>query len=239
MPKRYFRNSGNKLVSVTQSDDLATPTDHTVVTEAAIRAVYPESSGPIYVQGVFDGSTYTPPSNQLSALTDEEKELLRFHEVYRAYQTTCRQGIWSSVKDPTGDDRFTIANLKATEEALIATDRWAYSQIGLADRIIRNEWPTTALTSALKIAALNHIAKWIGSYKNVYTWYSVVGGSDTMISSSRQQWAAKPVIGASFIYSDIITAAGAVVSPDAMWDTPITQFHANFDPELSTLRSTA
>ena len=232
MPKRYFRDSSNKLVSVTQSDNLATPTGHTVITEAIIRAVYPESSGPIYVQGIFDGSTYTPPGNQPNALTSK---LLEFHGIYRTYQTICRQDIWKGIKDSTGGDRYSLASIKLINEPLDATDRWAYSQIALADRIIRDEWPSTALTGASKIEALEQLFKWISTPSLVYTWYGVVSGSNK--NTARGNWARNSIAGNSSIYSDLLTTTGAVRTADATWPAVGATFHTNFDPEFTSLRS--
>ena len=63
MARRWFLNSDEEIVGLSDDDDFAVPTDQTAVLDSVIRAVDPPgATGRIQSGGKWDGTDYTAPS---------------------------------------------------------------------------------------------------------------------------------------------------------------------------------
>ena len=223
MAVRYFRgNSDNVLRFATEVDTENPPAGFNAVTKATIAAVY---AGPIFMGGTWDGSIYTPPANQPGHLTAQIKlqfDLSHIHEAYQNYHQNVRKQGWASIRSGT-----------TPEQGLVATDRWIYHQVALADRIVRAELMATNNQDE-RDAALAQLLTWVGS--NGYTWYTVVLSNAATIV----QWASAPVVAGAGIYTDLLEVTGsigAVRGPDTVFALyPRATIHADFDPEKRLLR---
>lgn len=220
MAVRYFvDDTTNKLITRTESDDLNPPSGRTAVNETTIEAAY---TGTIYLQGTWDGTTYTPPTNQLTTPQSEDLQLAALHTAYITYHRDIRKQGWTSLSG-------------AEAAALTATDRWVYHQIALGDRIVRAELMTSN-TQAERDAAFEQINIWITIHG--YTWYKVMLGDST----KRTLWSVGSTIGGAAIYTDLLEWTGAntgnVRTPDGTFNVYTSgTIHTNFDPEVITLRT--
>lgn len=221
MAARYFIDSNGVLVEYAQDDGPAVPTGLTAVEASVIEAAY---SGDIYLGGTWNAgtSTYTPPAGQITAPSELDEQLRALHDAYVTYNRDIRKQMWVSLSDG-------VAN------ALTATDRWIYHQVALGDRIVRSEW-LGARTQTVRDAAVDQIVRWVRT--KGYVWYSVMLGDAT----KRNNWATGGTGASETLYTDLLVASGAnagdVRTPDGSWNAVALAIHANFNPELPSLRST-
>ena len=219
MATRFFvDDTTNVLLSVTESDGLNPPDGATAVAASVIEAAY---SGIVFLGGTWDGTTYTPPDGIVADTTDEQLRLLNIHSAYVDYHARVRKGGWVNLSNGSGD-------------ALRATDRWIYYQAALADRIARGEWSAID-TDARRDAALSHLVAWMRT--GGYTWYSVVKDE----THERTLWYGGDTAGGQVVYTDLLVATGANAgdprTPDVAFNAVPLTIHANFDPELPSLRN--
>lgn len=214
MSTRYFRNSSNVLVELTEYDELATPDGLTAIEESVIQAAY---SGNIYIGGTWDGTTYTPPTTQ-----PDEKHFLRAR-IWRAY-------LWWRVNGRT-DHWVTLrsGNINIQVRPLHATDRWVHHQCALADRLIRGDFPTPALTSSALESAIAHIEEVLLTLGP--TWYQVMVNNSELMTS----WDGAPILDDSTIYSDIINSTGAPRAADGSYNAIFTTIRPGFNKETPSL----
>lgn len=178
----------------------------------------------VWYDSVGDSFGVEPPSTETGPADSEVlRQLLRLHNAYNAYHTGVRRQGWTSLGD------------SASNDALLATDRWVYTQVALGDLIARSEW-ISARTQVVRDAAIDRIVEWVGN--NGYTWYSVM--LDNM--GSRDNWKATGVAGgSSLIYTDLLVGvgsnAGDLRTVDGTWNATTAVINTNFDPEEATLRT--
>ena len=133
------------------------------------------------------------------AFTDDQAAAaawrLRLHNAWRAYvagdPSTARQGWWPSVR--------TVGSNETAQDALIATDRWAYAQIALGAVIASGTLNSrTGLTTpTLREAAVAQIETAITTAG--LTWYGVMVGD----KAKRDQWKGGSVADGAAIYTDL------------------------------------
>ena len=227
MAPRYFvRDTDNILLEYTEAAEKAAPTGFTAVDRSVILAAYAGNQRNIRIGGTWDGTTYRPPTGQV-AKTDQGDNLNALHAAYQDWHFRIRKQGWAS-----------LSGLATPEQGLFATDRWVYQQVAIGDRIARGEWLASA-TQAFRDAAIAQIVLWVGT--NSQIWYNAVSGTPgrTTVTS----WAGASITGGSALYTDILVASGTTIGTPR---TPATEFtlinpplaiHANFNPELATLRS--
>lgn len=145
----------------------------------------------------------------------------RLHAAWRLYcdsagnPATARQGWWSRI---AGDD-----------QALVATDRWAYAQIALGD-VIASGGVAALATTAQREAVIAHLETSVATLGRV--WYGVMSGDARL----RGDWAGGSVAAGVRLYSDLVTAQYAVRNADGTWTQLGARMPAGFQPDSETLR---
>ena len=143
----------------------------------------------------------------------------RLHAAWRAYAAgdpaTARQDWWPRIS--------------GSDAALVATDRWAYSQIALGD-VIAGGGVAALATTAQREAAIRHVESAIATLGR--TWYGVMVADAT----KRGDWSGGSVAAGRVIYSDLFTPAYAVRAADGAWTALTARVPAGFEPDSPTLR---
>lgn len=148
---------------------------------------------------------------------------LRLHRAWRAYcdgaahPGTARQDWWVRVG--------------GSDDALTATDRWAFSQIALGDLLAQGNLGALN-TVAKREAALAHVETAVSTLGAA--WYGVMTGNQ----ARRDDWRTGAVADGARIYSDLFTAGLAIRQADGAWTAmPATaRIAAGFNPDSPTLR---
>lgn len=144
---------------------------------------------------------------------------LRLHLAWRAYvagnPATARQDWWPRI---VGSD-----------DALIATDRWAYAQIALGD-VIAGGGVAALGTRVLREAAISHVETAISTLGR--TWYAVMRSN----ANRRADWSGGSVAANARLYSDLFSNAYAIRAADGTWTQLSARMPAGFQPDSRTLR---
>ena len=143
----------------------------------------------------------------------------RLHDAWRAYvagdPSSARQDWWPRVS--------------GSAQALVATDRWAFSQIALGD-VIAGGGVATLNSTPLREGAVAHIETAISTLGR--TWYRVMVAD----ADKRGDWAGGSVAANSRIYSDLFSNVYALRAADGTWTQLAARVPAGFEPDSPTLR---
>ena len=167
-------------------------------------------------------ATATPPADALpaggAALAAWRR---RLHAAWRRY---C-----DGARNPSSARQDWWPRISGGDQALVATDRWAYSQIALGD-VIASGGVAALGTAALREAAVAHVETAIGSLGRI--WYGVMEAD----SAKRGRWAGGSVAANAVIYSDLFSPAWAIRAADGTWTALGASVPAGFQPDSETLR---
>ena len=167
-------------------------------------------------------ATATPPADALPAGGAELAAWRRrLHAAWRLYcdsaghPATARQGWWSRIA--------------GSDQALVATDRWAYSQIALGD-VIASGGVAALGTAVLREAAVAHVETAISTLGRF--WYGVMAGNAT----KRGEWAGGSVAAGARLYTDLFSSVYAIRTADGTWTQLGARMPAGFQPDTEILR---
>ena len=198
------------------------------LTAAEIPAAFNPRSGGTWINGV-----YTAPVSPYANPASLDDRLSLYH-AHLHWTQHVRRSSWASLRA-----RAPLA-IDQDDLPLKATDRWAFVQIALGDRLARGEWPLppNTFTDVQRRAAIDHIITVITSLG--YVWYEVMRiGNQGSLHGDAASWADTQGIGSNAaIYSDIITAAGMPFGPDGGFQgrvIPGATIRPGFDIESTTL----
>lgn len=167
-------------------------------------------------------ATATPPADALPAggadLADWRR---RLHAAWRLY---C-----DGARNPASARQDWWPRISGSDQALVATDRWAYSQIALGD-VIASGGVAALGTAVLREAAVAHVETAISTLGRI--WYGVMASD----AAKRGRWARGSVAARAVIYSDLFSPAWAIRAADGTWTAVGASVPDGFEPDSETLR---
>ena len=210
----------NEIIAYTTWDGYPAAADEVVYTDPvdvdgnAVDEAWKVSGSVTLAAGVY---TYSDPAG---TPTQADLWINDLAEGYRGYLRV-RTESWVSRR---------VSNFP--RRPMVATDRWAYSQIALGDALARSTW-LPALTGEQRGTAIAHIADLIDRIGAI--WYGVIAAD---AGSLETDWAAVNVTDSAPIYSDIINPDGTPRAPDGAFTllVPTALIPAGFNPDSRTLR---
>ena len=207
----------NAIIGLTEWDGYVAAADEVIYTDPVdaggdrVDSGWKVGGSVTLAGGVY---TYTDPTTEPS-LADRQRAQIQ--SAYIWWRMFGRTSHWAGLREAAG--KF---------DPLDATDRWAYSIVGLMDQLINGTF-AAARTAEQKQELLDHadeILRTLGP-----TWYGVMVGD----MSLRGQWRATGLTDQSFIYTDICTRDGVPRTVDGAFTPMPPRFRTGFDPESPSL----